>query len=201
MRRQNVEPGTSLEELNLPKTLEAVCVPLQYEEPEFAENQGQTLSDTKWKHGEGGDNLPPVTETNQEKGKDISPSDAEPEPEEDLEPPASDTEGDLEEQPQPGETPQEQTETDSAAEETVVIEHITWSSVFAYDNEKEGTYVFVPVLPKGYVLGEGVSLPEIQVLVEYREDSGEAGKGQTAGGKKDKKKAEEESICSSSLFF
>ncbi len=193
VRSQNVEPGTPLEELNLPKTLEAVCVPLQYEEPELAENQGQTLSDTKWKHGEGGDNLPPVTEKNQEKGKEISPSDAEPEPEGDLEPPASDTEGDLEEQPQPGETPQEQTETDSAAEETVVIEHITWSSVFAYDNEKEGTYVFVPVLPKGYVLGEGVSLPEIQVLVEYREDSGEAGKGQTAGGKKDKKKAEEES--------
>ena len=46
---------------------------------------------------EEGDNLPPVTEKNQEKGKEISPSDAEPEPEGDLEPPASDTEGDLEE--------------------------------------------------------------------------------------------------------
>lgn len=69
VRSQNVEPGTSLEELNLPGTLEAVCVPLQYEEPELAENQGQTLSDTKWKHGEGGDNLPPVTEKIRRKEK------------------------------------------------------------------------------------------------------------------------------------
>ncbi len=278
VRSQNVEPGTPLEELNLPKTLEAVCVPLQYEEPEPGERQEQAemntetkgtdldgqgemeglFSDAKRSQEEEGESLPPVTERNQEEGGELPASDAEErpeeemgtsasdgeikpeeemetpvsggetEPEEELETPASGgetepeeelelpasggetepepeggiqtpapgAEGDLVEQPpqEPGETPQEQPETGSAAEETVAIEHIAWNSVFAYDSEKEGTYVFVPVLPEGYVLGDGVSLPEIQIAVEGEESQKEEKEGKSAAGegKRNRRKAAEE---------
>lgn len=51
-------------------------------------------------------------------------------------------------------------------EETVTIEGVTWQSEPEYDGNTEGTYTFTAVLPEGYTLAEGVSLPEITVTVE-----------------------------------
>lgn len=49
--------------------------------------------------------------------------------------------------------------------ETAVIENITWLSNPAYDGSTEGCYLFTPVLPEEYVVGDGVALPEIAVTV------------------------------------
>ncbi len=51
-------------------------------------------------------------------------------------------------------------------EETVTIDGVTWQSEPEYDGSMEGTYTFTAVLPDGYTLAEGVSLPEIMVTVE-----------------------------------
>ena len=51
-------------------------------------------------------------------------------------------------------------------EETVTISGVTWQSEPEYDGNTEGTYTFIAVLPDGYTLAEGVSLPEITVTVE-----------------------------------
>lgn len=51
-----------------------------------------------------------------------------------------------------------------------VIEGVTWESTPEYDMEKEGTYIFAPVLPDGYLLSENVVLPEIVVTAESEED-------------------------------
>ncbi|MCI9174578.1 MAG: hypothetical protein HFH49_06450 [Lachnospiraceae bacterium] len=51
-------------------------------------------------------------------------------------------------------------------EEAAVIENVTWKSAPEYDSEKAGIYVFTPVFPEYYVLGEGVVLPEIYVTVK-----------------------------------
>lgn len=48
----------------------------------------------------------------------------------------------------------------------ITIEDVTWESTPAYDGETEGVYVFTPILPEGYLLAEGVSLPQITVTVE-----------------------------------
>lgn len=50
-------------------------------------------------------------------------------------------------------------------EETVTISGITWQSEPEYDGNIEGTYIFTAILPGGYILAEGVSLPEITVTV------------------------------------
>lgn len=50
-------------------------------------------------------------------------------------------------------------------EETVTIDGVTWRSEPAYDGDTAGTYLFTAVLPEGYVLAEGVSLPGITVTV------------------------------------
>ncbi|MDE6662614.1 MAG: hypothetical protein K2K46_04640, partial [Lachnospiraceae bacterium] len=56
--------------------------------------------------------------------------------------------------------------TETIAEtEAITIENITWDSSPAYDGEEEGLYIFTPTLPDGYVLSNGVSLPEITVTV------------------------------------
>ena len=52
-----------------------------------------------------------------------------------------------------------------AQEKRVTIENITWQSSPAYDGDVEGVYTFTPVLPEGYALADGVSLPEITVTV------------------------------------
>ena len=56
-------------------------------------------------------------------------------------------------------------------EETVTIEGVAWQSEPEYDGNTEGTYLFQAVLPEGYALAEGVSLPEITVTVESGTDA------------------------------
>ena len=56
-------------------------------------------------------------------------------------------------------------------EETVTISGITWQSESEYDGNIEGTYIFTAILPGGYTLAEGVSLPEITVTVENSTDT------------------------------
>ena len=54
-------------------------------------------------------------------------------------------------------------------EETVTIDGVTWQSEPEYDENTEGIYIFTAVLPEGYTLAEGVSLPEITVTVKESE--------------------------------
>ena len=54
-------------------------------------------------------------------------------------------------------------------EETVTISGITWQSDPEYDGSTEGIYTFTAVLPDGYTLADGVSLPEITVTVKESE--------------------------------
>ena len=62
---------------------------------------------------------------------------------------------------------EEQEETQAEQEEeTVTIDGVTWQSEPEYAGSTEGTYIFTAVLPEGYVLAEGVSLPQITVTVE-----------------------------------
>lgn len=58
------------------------------------------------------------------------------------------------------ENPEKET---SQTEETIA--GITWQSDPAYDGNTEGTYLFTAVLPDGYTLADGVSLPQITVTV------------------------------------
>lgn len=51
-------------------------------------------------------------------------------------------------------------------DETVTIDGVTWQSEPEYDENTEGTYIFTAILPDGYALAEGVSLPQITVTVE-----------------------------------
>lgn len=51
-------------------------------------------------------------------------------------------------------------------EKTVTIGNVTWESDPAYDGDTEGIYLFTAVLPDGYVLSEGVSLPQITVTAD-----------------------------------
>ena len=55
--------------------------------------------------------------------------------------------------------------------DTVTITGITWQSDPAYDKETEDDYIFTAVLPEGYALAEGVSLPQITVTVESGTDA------------------------------
>ncbi len=70
-------------------------------------------------------------------------------------------------------TPAEEQEETQAKqeEETVTIDGVTWQSEPEYAGSTEGTYIFTAVLPEGYVLAEGVSLPQITVTVESGTDA------------------------------
>lgn len=64
------------------------------------------------------------------------------------------------------------TESDAQNEkESVLIKGVTWNSDPSYDGNTEGTYVFAAVLPDGYELAEGVSLPEIVVTVQDEDNA------------------------------
>lgn len=67
------------------------------------------------------------------------------------------------EEAQAGEQQESETETQ---EETIAIDGVTWRSEPEYDGNTEGIYTFTAVLPEGYALAEGVSLPEITVTVQ-----------------------------------
>lgn len=51
-------------------------------------------------------------------------------------------------------------------EESVMITGVAWQSEPAYDGSVEGTYTFTAILPEGYALAEGTSLPQITVTVQ-----------------------------------
>lgn len=56
---------------------------------------------------------------------------------------------------------------DSGEPESLTIEKVEWGSDPAYDeNAGQGEYIFTAKLPEGYALAEGVSLPQITVMVE-----------------------------------
>lgn len=61
--------------------------------------------------------------------------------------------------------PADGTNTNAVQENRVVIEGVTWESDPAYDKDTKGVYTFTPVLPEGYTLLDGVSLPRITVTV------------------------------------
>lgn len=50
--------------------------------------------------------------------------------------------------------------------QTLMIENVTWRSEPEYDGNTEGVYCFTAILPEGYTLAEGVSLPQITVTVQ-----------------------------------
>ena len=54
--------------------------------------------------------------------------------------------------------------------DTVIITGVTWQSAPAYDKDTEDVYFFTVVLPEGYALMEGVSLPQITVTVAESEN-------------------------------
>ena len=211
VKYQTVEPGTPLEDLNLPKTLEAVCVPAGQDSNVNPETpvQPEESPDVKGTDPESGsrpeetlevpedmdETVPPEEMRDSSSGNENSEAEfpaeneaEEPEtpaengPEEQPESPAPDTE------PGTGEVPEGNPETipetdidsnsNSNSEKTVVIEHVTWTGTPAYDSETEGVYVFAPVLPEGYVLAEGVGLPEVQVTVKSGDNSEGDGAGQ-----------------------
>ena len=65
------------------------------------------------------------------------------------------------------ETLEQNPETSGESEQTVVvIPVITWESVPAYDSDTQGEYIFTPVLPEAYCVGQEAALPEITVTVE-----------------------------------
>lgn len=49
--------------------------------------------------------------------------------------------------------------------EAINIQGVTWTAKTEYDKDTEGAYIFTAVLPEGYVLMEGASLPQITVTV------------------------------------
>ncbi len=51
-------------------------------------------------------------------------------------------------------------------EETIIIQGVTWQPETAYDGNTEGIYIFIAILPEGYALMEGASLPQITVTVQ-----------------------------------
>ncbi len=210
VKYQTVEPGTSLEELNLPETLEAVCVsagqdsnvnpetpdvkgtapegrslPEEMQEVSQHTEETEAPEETQEFSGDGNSEveLPAEHETEE------SEPPAENGPEEQPESPIPDTE------PGTGEVPEGNPETnpDTNSEETVVIEHVTWTGIPAYDSETEGVYVFAPVLPEGYVLAEGAELPEIRVEVKSEESpKGDGAEPETfSEGKKEESGTEE----------
>ena len=61
---------------------------------------------------------------------------------------------------------------DNAQTKIVTITGVTWTSAPEYDGSAEGTYLFTAVLPEGYALMEGISLPQITVtLLENEEET------------------------------
>ena len=68
--------------------------------------------------------------------------------------------------PVEGKDASEEADTESETKtEEVTIEDIIWEASPAYDGDREGVYLFTPVLPEEYELAEDVSLPEIRVSV------------------------------------
>lgn len=138
---QTVALGTSQEELDLPETLTATVT------------TGSAITVVPDSGDSTGAEEQPEEET------DVT------EPEETLsEATPSDSE--------PADEPEEEAVEESEAEPIEAVEDtvsenisVTWTSDPAYEPETEDTYIFIPALPEGYALADGVSLPEIAVTV------------------------------------
>lgn len=57
--------------------------------------------------------------------------------------------------------------------EQEIVTGITWQSEPEYDENTAGTYIFTAILPEGYALMDGVSLPQITVTVWENEEETE----------------------------
>ncbi len=149
IKLQNVDTGTSPENLKLPDTLEAVCHSSGEEDQTAALTAPGRELETA-----------PETETSKIEIMDIlSAETTETETIQDTETKA----------PESLDTASENHTTDlpkPPQRETIHIEDISWAGTPKYDCETEGTYTFTPILPKSYTLADGVTLPEITVIVE-----------------------------------
>lgn len=189
---QTVSVGTAVEELNLPEALEAYAMRNQDDsdadsDDDSDDNSDDDSDDDSEKTGDGEDDTVSENDDDEEEpeeGNDDGDSDTE----------TGEGTGESGEEENGGEEEPDNRDGDgvsinSAAfvmpvyysentqdegkVETLVsdvvkitIEDVTWESTPAYDGESEGVYVFTPVLPEGYLLAEGVSLPQITVTVE-----------------------------------
>lgn len=181
---QSVPVGTAVEELNLPEALEAYAMRNQNDSDDNSDDDSEktgdgeddTVSDNdgdEEEPEEGNDDGDSDTETGEGTGES-----GEEEPEEENggeeEPDNRDGDGvsinsDTFVMPVYfSENTQDDVKVETLVSDVVkiTIEDVTWESTPAYDGETEGVYVFTPILPEGYLLAEGVSLPQITVTVE-----------------------------------
>lgn len=191
---QTVSVGTAVEELNLPEALEAYAMRNQDDsdadsDDDSDDNSDDDSDDDSEKTGDGEDDTVSENDDDEEEpeeGNDDGDSDTETgegtgesgeeEPEEDGEEEPDNRDGDgvsinsaaFVMPVYYSENTQDEGKVETLVSDVVkiTIEDVTWESTPAYDGESEGVYVFTPVLPEGYLLAEGVSLPQITVTVE-----------------------------------
>jgi uncharacterized repeat protein (TIGR02543 family) len=74
-------------------------------------------------------------------------------------------------------SPSDAEEAGGDIEEISVALPVTWASAPEYDGEAAGTYVFMPELPEGFILTDGIELPTITLTVSEGEASVFAARG------------------------
>lgn len=168
VRTQTVKAGTELEKLELPSSLTAVCrlfeeeapAAIQFENLETKAAEAERTSDVQSQAPEN------VSESASIPEEPVS-AEEQPNPEEpsDTQEPSDPEEPSVPQEPAPPENPAPEVEPVQEQTETVTIQGIAWTSEPAYDKEKEGMYVFTPVIPPNYNLAPGVELPSISVAV------------------------------------
>lgn len=191
---QTVSVGTAVEELNLPEALVAYAMRNQDDsdadsDDDSDDNSDDDSDDDSEKTGDGEDDTVSENDDDEEEpeeGNDDGDSDTETgegtgesgeeEPEEDGEEEPDNRDGDgvsinsaaFVMPVYYSENTQDEGKVETLVSDVVkiTIEDVTWESTPAYDGETEGVYVFTPILPEGYLLAEGVSLPQITVTVE-----------------------------------
>ncbi|MCI8494426.1 MAG: InlB B-repeat-containing protein, partial [Lachnospiraceae bacterium] len=176
VRTQTVTAGTSVDKLDLPDTLTVVCrladttygelkqdSPKLEDPAELESTEGILSKETGAEPSDDLQEIPETEPVNEDNQDSVSEPEVptEPEvPEEPVLPVEPELPDQNEEQPKPLENIGNLDQT-----ETVTIQGVVWSSEPEYDCETEGTYVFTPDLPEGYVVTEGAGLPEILVTV------------------------------------
>lgn len=177
VRTQTVKAGTELEKLELPSSLTAVCrlfeeeapAAIQFENLETKAAEAERTSDVQSQAPENvseSASIPEEPVSAEEQPNPEEPSDTqEPsDPEEPSDPQEPEVPS-VPQDPAPPENPAPEVEPAQEQTETVTIQGIAWTSEPAYDKEKEGMYVFTPVIPPNYNLAPGVELPSISVAV------------------------------------
>ncbi len=177
VRTQTVKAGTELEKLELPSSLTAVCrlfeeeapAAIQFENLETKAAEAERTSDVQSQAPENVSESASISEepvSAEEQPNPEEPSDTQ-EPSDPEEPsvPQEPEVPSVPQEPAPPENPAPEVEPAQEQTETVTIQGIAWTSEPAYDKEKEGMYVFTPVIPPNYNLAPGVELPSISVAV------------------------------------